>query len=117
MRGAPPPRGQGPRAKPRRSGFLTVLLSGLVFLLFAAGAGVGYLILNPPSDLIRQTIAAQVKDKTGRDLVVAGPAAFSFYPGLGVILKDVTLSGPPGSPAMLGLAWCATRRQPSAVLA
>jgi AsmA protein len=78
-----------------------VLLSGLVFLLFAAGAGVGYLILNPPSDLIRQTIAAQVKDKTGRDLVVAGPAAFSFYPGLGVILKDVTLSGPPGSPAML----------------
>ena len=88
-------------AKPRRSIFLTVLLGSLVFLLFAAGAGVGYLVLNPPSDLIRQTIATQVKDKTGRDLVVAGPAAFSFYPGLGVVLKEVTLSGPPGSPAML----------------
>ena len=50
-----------------------------------------------PSDLIRQTLAEKVKEKTGRDLVVAGPASFSFWPGLGVSLKDVTLSGPPGS--------------------
>ena len=78
-----------------------MFLSVVGFVLFAAGAGVVYLILNPPSDLIRQTIATQVKDKTGRDLVVAGPAAFSFYPGLGVTLKDVTLSGPPGSSSTL----------------
>ncbi len=70
-------------------------------MLIVVGAGVAYLILNPPSDLIRQTIADQVKQKTGRDLVVSGPAAFSFYPGLGVSLKDVTLSGPPGSPHKL----------------
>lgn len=78
-----------------------MLLSVVGFVLFAAGAGVVYLVLNPPSDLIRQTIATQVKEKTGRDLVVAGPAAFSFYPGLGVTLKDVSLSGPPGSSSTL----------------
>lgn len=102
MRGGPQsPRGQAPRPARRRSGVFTVLLSVIGFVLFAAGAGVVYLILNPPSDLIRQTIATQVKEKTGRDLVVAGPAAFSFYPGLGVTLKDVSLSGPPGSSSTL----------------
>ncbi len=69
-----------------------------MLLVALAGAGAAYLVLNPPSDLIRQTLADQVKEKTGRDLVVAGPASFSFWPGLGVSLKDVTLSGPPGSP-------------------
>lgn len=97
----PAQRGPGTPPKRRRSGIFTLLLSVVGFVLFAAGAGVVYLILNPPSELIRQTIATQVKDKTGRDLVVAGPAAFSFYPGLGVTLKDVTLSGPPGSASTL----------------
>ncbi len=106
-RGQPPPhmrsgRPGAPKERRKRGGgVLTWLLYTFAFLLIIAGAGVGYLVLNPPSDLIRQTIAQQVKDKTGRDLVVAGPAAFSFYPGLGVRLHDVTLSGPPGSPATL----------------
>lgn len=103
---APPPgmRPQPQRApqQPRRSGVTGKIILGLLALVvIGTGAGVGYLMLNPPSDLIRQTIAAQVKDKTGRDLVVAGPAAFSFYPGLGVTLHDVTLSGPPGSGSTL----------------
>lgn len=72
-----------------------------MLVLIVLGAGVGYLIVNPPSDLIRTTIAEQVKAKTGRDLIVAGPAAFSFYPGLGVTLKDVSLSGPPGASGKL----------------
>ncbi len=103
-RRGPPPPGQKPRGPAgrqpprRRSGIVSAVLGFLVLLVLVAGAGVGYLILNPPSDLIRQTLAQQVKEKTGRDLVVAGPASFSFWPGLGVSLKDVTLSGPPGSP-------------------
>lgn len=103
-RGPPPPPGaQRPRApQPRRGGgALRGLLYVLGLSLLVVGAGVGYLIVNPPSDLIRTTIAEQVKAKTGRDLVVAGPAAFSFYPGLGVKLRDVTLSGPPGAPGKL----------------
>lgn len=104
--GAPafPPRatppGQRRKAEPpkrRRGGFLRGLGYLFLFLLLIAGAGAAYLTLNPPSDLIRQTIAEQVKAKTGRDLVVAGPAAFTFYPGVGVSLRDVSLSGPPGS--------------------
>lgn len=99
-RHAPPgaERRSRPPQKPKRRGSL---LSGLFYLvlllLFVGGAGAAYLVLNPPSDLIRQTLAEQIKAKTGRDLIVSGPAAFSFYPGLGVSLTDVSLSGPPGA--------------------
>ena len=67
-----------------------------LLLLVVAGAGVGYLVLNPPSDLIRQKLAEQVKAKTGRDLVIAGPTSFSVFPALGISMRDVSLSGPPG---------------------
>jgi AsmA protein len=67
-----------------------------LFVLLAGGAGVAYLALNPPSDLIRQRIADAVRAKTGRELVMAGPASFTFYPAIGISLKDVSLSGPPG---------------------
>lgn len=107
-----PPRRMGPpgggRARPQQpkrssggGGALRGLLYFFLLVLIVIGAGVGYLIINPPSDLIRETIARQVKEKTGRDLIVAGPAAFSFYPGLGVTLRDVSLSGPPGSQGTL----------------
>lgn len=104
-RGPPPPH-NGPvrpqRLAPRKRGsFLGFLFSTILLLLVAAGAGVAYLILNPPSDLIREAIAKQVKEKTGRDLIVSGQAAFSFYPGLGVTLHNVSLSGPPGSKSTL----------------
>ena len=96
-----PPGGGRPRAPaPKRGGgggFLRGLMYFFLLILIVVGAGVGYLIINPPSELIRTTIARQVKEKTGRDLVVSGPAAFSFYPGLGVRLSDVSLSGPPGA--------------------
>ncbi|MGQ0455489.1 MAG: AsmA family protein [Hyphomicrobium sp.] len=87
--------------KPSGGGFLSALFYLTLLLLIVVGSAVGYLAINPPSDLIRQTLAEQVKARTGRDLVVAGPANFSFYPGLGVSLKDVSLSGPPGSNATL----------------
>jgi AsmA protein len=67
-----------------------------LFLLIAGGVGVGYFVLNPPSDFIRQRITEQIKARTGRDLVIAGPASFDFYPVLGVSLHDVSLSAPPG---------------------
>lgn len=100
-RGPPPGAGRPRPPKPQRGGGGGGVLRGLLYfvllILIVVGAGVGYLVVNPPSDLIRDTIARQVKEKTGRDLIVAGPAAFSFYPGLGVTLRDVSLSGPPGA--------------------
>lgn len=101
-----PPRPAGPNdqrrsraPQPRKGGggFLRGIFYFLVLLVVVAGAGIGYLVLNPPSELIRQTLAEQVKARTGRDLIVSGPASFSFYPGLGVSLSDVSLSGPAGS--------------------
>lgn len=94
----PPPGGGGGRRRPPapRSSLWTGVLYVSLLILAVAGAGAGYLLLNPPSDLIRQTITEQVKARTGRDLVIAGPASFTFFPVLGISLKDVSLSGPPG---------------------
>lgn len=99
-RPAPHP-SRGRREPPKSSGALSALLYFFLFVVVVAGSAVAYLVFNPPSDLIRQTIAEQVKARTGRDLVVSGPASFSFYPGVGVSLQDVSLSGPPGSNAAL----------------
>lgn len=95
------PLGSGPRRRPpppprRRSGLLLGVVYFFLFVLLVGGAGVAYLALNPPSDFIRQRIADEVRAKTGRDLVMAGPASFTFYPAIGLSLKDVSLSGPPG---------------------
>ena len=99
-KGPVPPAGAGrggkPPAKRRRFGVVRLLFSLVLFTVAIAGAGAVYLVLNPPSDLIRKKLAEQVKAKTGRDLVIAGPTSFSVYPALGVSMKDVTLSGPPG---------------------
>lgn len=99
-KGPPLPKG-GLQPEPRRarahgSGLLKGLLFAVLALFLVAGAGAGYLLLNPPSDLIRQRIAEQVKAKTGRDLIISGPSAFTIYPYLGVSLKDVSLSAPAG---------------------
>ncbi|CAA2142501.1 AsmA family protein [Hyphomicrobium sp. ghe19] len=94
----PPPGGGGGHRSPpaRRGGLWTGILYVLLFIVAVGGAGVGYLLLNPPSDLIRQKIAEEVKARTGRDLIIAGRASFTFFPVLGLSLKDVSLSGPPG---------------------
>ncbi|HEY8194510.1 MAG TPA: AsmA family protein [Hyphomicrobium sp.] len=95
--GSGPRRDKAPPPKPpRRSGLLLGVIYLFLFVVLVGGAGVAYLAFNPPSDLIRQKIAEQVRAQTGRDLVMAGPASFTFYPALGVSLHDVSLSGPPG---------------------
>lgn len=88
-------RRRGPAPK-RGGGLLLGVTYFFLAVLLIGGLGVGYLFLNPPSDLIRQKIADQVRAKTGRELVIAGPAGFTIYPLLGVSLKDVSLSAPAG---------------------
>jgi AsmA protein len=96
-RRAPPRPGEPRRPLPRkRSGVLMGIIYFLLFVVIVAGAGVAYLVLNPPSDFIRQRIVEQVKAKTGRDLVISGAASFDFLPTLGVSLHGVSLSAPPG---------------------
>lgn len=69
-------------------------LVGLVCLVLAAGS---FLLVAAPTDAIEAQLIAAVKQRTGRDLAVAGGARLSFFPSLGVELADVTLSGPPGT--------------------
>ncbi len=82
---------------PRRGiGFFGILALVLLGVATLVGGGLAFLVLAPPVDTIRAQVIAQIKAKTGRDLVIGGPVSFAVYPALTLTLKDVTLSGPPG---------------------
>ncbi len=72
------------------------VLYGLIGLVLAAFAGGVFIYLAAPTGYVRDRLVAEVKQRTGRDLIVRGGASFTVYPKLGVELKDVSLSGPPG---------------------
>lgn len=107
LRMAPPP-SAGPRRAaqagrpraahaPRESSTAwTVTWMTLTGIGVLAAIGVAYVVIAPPVDFIRQQAVAAVKKETGRDLVIRGPASFTFYPHIGVSLQDVSLSAPPG---------------------
>jgi AsmA protein len=89
---------------PRRDGgqdggspLLTGALYAALGVIALAVVAVGYLVMAMPTDVVRDRVAAEVKARTGRDLVIAGPASFTLYPSLGVALGDVSLSGTPGT--------------------
>ncbi len=69
----------------------------IVFVLFvlvvAALAAVPF-IVTP--DFIARQISEAVTAQTGRELRMGGEPSFSFWPELGVSLKDVALTNPPG---------------------
>ena len=84
------------RPPAKRFRVLKGIMLGLFALLLIAGAGAAYFVMNAPADLVRDRIIAEVKAKTGRDLKVAGPAAFTLYPNIGVSMSNVSLSQPAG---------------------
>ncbi len=61
-----------------------------------AAGGTAFAVMALPANFVRDRVALAVKENTGRDLVIAGPASFSFYPTLGISLADVSPSGGPG---------------------
>lgn len=95
--GKPHPGHQGRRSAPkRRSAIARVLLGTVVIMALTIAAGATYILLAPPTDLIRERAVSLVKARTGRDLTIAGPARLTLYPSATVTLKDVALSAPPG---------------------
>lgn len=92
---SPPERGGGGGGGSR---FGKIVLFSLLGLVALAGAGGALLLLAPPTGIIRDRLAAEVKQRTGRDLAIGGKPSLTFYPALGVKLTDVSLSAPPSMP-------------------
>ena len=93
-----PPVGRTSRSEPepRRTGWIWALGLSVGGLVAVAAAGAAYLAVAPPIRMICDQMIAQVKAKTGRDLVIAGPASLTVGRGLSLSLRDVSLSGAPG---------------------
>lgn len=85
------------RPPPRRRSFVATALMAIGFLLLTFAVFVTAFILgSDPGEIARVRLIETVKAKTGRDLAIRGGTSLKFYPSLGIVLKDVTLSGPPG---------------------
>lgn len=91
---SPPPRRAAPREP--RSGLGSTLFYGVLGLVAMAAGAIAFALYALPANFVRDRAIAAVKEKTGRDLVIAGPASFKIYPSLGISLGDVSLSGAPG---------------------
>lgn len=86
-----------PRRKKRKRSKLWTVVFLLVFGGIAAlSAAAMFLVVNPPTELIRAQLIDQIKSRTGRTLTIAGPTKFTLIPDLGLSMSDVTLSPPPG---------------------
>ena len=73
-----------------------MMLYGLLGLMAMAAGALAIALFALPAGLVRDRIAVAVKEQTGRDLVIAGPASFTVFPSVGISLGDVSLSGAPG---------------------
>src|SRR6185295_1078643 len=82
-----------PRVR-RRS--LAVLGYGALAFACLGAAAIAFLLVAAPVDLVRDRVIEQVRARTGRDLVVAGPTALSLFPRPAISLSDVSLSAPEG---------------------
>ena len=89
MRRAPPP-------EPQRTGVAAMLLYALLGLMAMAAGAITIAMFALPAGFVRDHIIVAVKEQTGRDLVIAGPASFTLFPQVGLSLGDVSLSGGPG---------------------
>jgi AsmA protein len=69
---------------------------GLGCLLAAA---ITFLLIAAPVDLVRDRVVELVKARTGRDLVVGGPASLSLLPHFAVAFSQVSLTAPEGMDA------------------
>ena len=79
----------------RRGGLIRFLMFAIVLVAVLAGLVFAATRLLSPT-FVTDRIVAAVKERTGRDLTIAGGARIGFWPRLSIRLNDVTLSNPPG---------------------
>ncbi len=90
-----PPRRPAPPPE-RPSTALMVLVYGGIGLLAVAVAAVTFIMIAPPTEMIRRELITQVKNATGRDLTIGGKASVKLFPRLGLHVTGIQLSPPPG---------------------
>jgi len=106
-RQAKPSPGKNPPARSRKAGsrqtrprarrrWLAVLGYGALTFACLGAAAFAFLVVAAPVDLVRDRVIEQVKARTGRDLVIAGPTVLSLFPRPAISLSDVSLSAPEG---------------------
>ncbi len=78
----------------RRGGVIRFLMFAIVLAAVLAGLIFAATRLLSPR-FVTDRIVAAVKERTGRDLTIAGGARIGFWPRLSIRLDDVTLSNPP----------------------
>jgi AsmA protein len=94
-----PPRpgpGRGVSASHAASRLRPVLVYGLLGVAALLAGALAFTLTALPVGFVRDRVVAAVKEKTGRDLVIAGTASFTLFPSLTVTLPEVSLSGAPG---------------------
>ncbi len=99
-----PPRRPPPRA--RSSVIYSFLLWTTVTIAALAVAAGTFLFIAAPTDLVRDQLIQQVRERTGREMHVAGRTSFRIFPHVGVRLERASLSSPHsmGSDPMLRIA-------------
>ncbi|HJU29880.1 MAG TPA: AsmA family protein [Hyphomicrobiaceae bacterium] len=91
----PETRRGAPRRRKRKRGWLAFAgyaALGIGCLLIGT---VTFLLVAAPVDLVRDRLVQQVQARTGRDLVVSGPASLVIFPKPAVSFSNVALSAPP----------------------
>jgi AsmA protein len=74
---------------------MRVLFYALLTLFCLLLAGMTFVFVVGPSDILREQLADAVKAHTGRDLTIGGTTSFTIYPRPGIAIDGVTLSEPP----------------------
>ena len=69
------------------------IIATLVALLIITAVAIPMFV---SADYIKAQLQTQVKNATGRDLVIKGKASFSVFPNIAITVSDVTLGNPAG---------------------
>lgn len=70
---------------------LLILVAAAVVIILGLWAT---LVLYFDEEKLKQIATEQVREQTGRELLISGPLKLDFFPGVSLVASDVTLSGP-----------------------
>ncbi len=95
-----PPRQQRPvkRRRKKKAGWRAVAGYAALALLCLCLGIVAFLLVVPPTDGLRDRLIAQITERTGRTVAIAGGTSVSIFPRPMLALADVSLDVPAGMP-------------------